>query len=325
MKFHIFIKINACIFFGLSLLYVWQTSCIKSAVTYALSSGRFGDHLVSYCHAKWISYKYNVPLFYKTFEYSDQLMMHVLEIPYTKEVEQQFKEIIAYSKIADQLYPESGDLYVVPFFPETTFAFHSLKSVYFSVDWSDQEFKKQLQKMICPINPIKVPVIPEKCVSIAVHVRKGTGWDIPGYRLTPQRLTACMPGRIPPDLFYIDALKRLVKLFSDNNLYVYIFTDHDKPADLAQKYQEAVNCDRMIFDYRKTENNEFINVLEDFFGMTYFDCLIKADSHFSIMASKLGDYKVIISPHHAIVKGENTTIDQINFEQNGISVVLAVD
>lgn len=323
MKFRIFIKINACILFGLNLLYVWQINCIQSAITYALTSGRFGDHLVEYCHAKWISYKNNIPLLYKSFEYSDQLMMHMLEIPYTKEMENQFHALIKDSKKASQFYPENGDLYIIRFFPETIFAFHSLKKyAYFSVDWSDREFKDQLQKMICPINPIKVPVFPKECVSIAVHVRKGTGWDIPRLKMLPHQLTAFMPGRFPPDSFYIKQLKRLAHMFSDDNLYVYIFTDHDKPAELAEKYQQAVNCEHMMFDYRREENNEFINVLDDFFAMTHFDCLIRPDSHFSIMASKLGNYKVLISPYHAVIEDKNTVIDKICIEAEGISSII---
>ena len=77
----------------------WYTS----AVTYDFSGGRFGDNLVSYCHAKWISYKYNIPLLYKPFDYSDQLMMDVLEIPYSDDLEKQFENIVNYSKTDEEL------------------------------------------------------------------------------------------------------------------------------------------------------------------------------------------------------------------------------
>ena len=101
-----------------------------------------------------------------------------------------------------------------------------------------------------------------------------------------------------------------------------LFTDHNNPQELAQKYRQAVNCSRMIFDYRKSENNEFVNVLDDFFALTYFDCLIRADSNFSIIASKLGNYKLQISPWHGIVEGEETIIDEINFEIDSQSLIM---
>ena len=313
------------IIFFINLLYVMHINGIVSAVTYTFSGGRFGDNLVAYCHAQWIAYKYKIPLLYKPFEYSDQLMMHLLETSYSEELEQQFNQVVAHVRKDSPIDPEKGNLHEVHFFPEDIFIRSKSPFPFFVIDWHNQGFKELLQKMICPINPIKKPIIPEGYMSIALHVRKGTGWDIPCHRMTPQQLTAHMPGRFAPDSFYINALTRLIDLFPDNNLYVYLFTDHDKPAELVQKYQQAVNCERMTFDYRKEENNEYINVLEDFFAMTYFDCLIRAESHFSIIASKLGDYKVVISPYHGVIKGETVFIDKINLELDGISSIIVND
>lgn len=309
-------------FFLVNLLYVLSIDGIQSAVTYSFSGGRFGDNLVSYCHAKWISYKYDVPLLYKPFEYSDQLAMHVLEAHYSEEMEQEFNQVVEYVRADSSIDTKKRYLYEVCYFPEDIFIRSRTIVPYFNIDWHNQEFKKLLQKMICPINPIEKPIIPEGYIGVALHVRRGTGWDIPGHRMTSQELTAYMPGRFAPDSFYISQLKRLIEFFPHNMLYVYLFTDHDKPEELAEKYRQAINCDRLVFNYRKSENNEFINVLEDFFALMSFDCLIRAESHFSIIASKLGNYKVVISPYHAITEGENTIIDKIAFEKDGISSII---
>lgn len=293
-----------------------------SAVTYDFSGGRFGDCLVSYCHAKWIAYTYKIPLLYKPFDYSDQLMMHFLEIPYSKELEQQFTKVVSYCQVNGKIDPESGYLYVVPFFPESIFNRHDTVFPYlFTVDWHDAGFKSELQKMICPIKQTKRPELPAHCMTVAVHVRKGTGWDIPVYRITPDQLTASHPLRFAPDSFFIDQLKKLPQMFPDTNFYVYLFTDHNNPAELAQKYKHAVGCDQMTIDYRTEENNEFINVLDDFFALTQFDCLIRADSNFSIIASKLGNYKMLISPWHGTVTGQETIIDEIRVEIDGVSFI----
>ena len=46
-----------------------------AAVSYQFNGGRFGDQLVTYVHARWVAYKFNLPLLYKRFDYSDQLMV----------------------------------------------------------------------------------------------------------------------------------------------------------------------------------------------------------------------------------------------------------
>lgn len=294
-----------------------------SAVTYTFSGGRFGDCLLSYCHAKWIAYKYNIPLLYKPFDYSDQLVLHALETPYSKELEEQFERIITYSEAAGKIDPESGYLYVIPFFPESIFnRADEIFPFLFFVDWKDPDFKKLLQQMICPINQLPIPMLLDERVKVAVHVRKGTGWDIPNYRITPEQLTASHPLRFAPDSFYIEQLKKIVQIFPEDKIYVYLFTDHDNPRELAYKYAQAVNCERMMIDYRTSENNEFINVLDDFFALTRFDCLIRPDSNFSFVASKLGAYKVQISPWHGIVMGVDTFIDEINLEINNQSFIV---
>lgn len=305
------------IFFLINIFFIASSTGCFTAVTYTFSGGRLGDNLLSYCHAKWVSYKYNIPLLYKPFDYSDQLMMHLSEMPYSQELEQQFTKIVVYSNdtIID---PSSGYLYVIPYFPESIFnRDDSVFPFLFFVDWQDSEFKALLQKMIYPINQLKMPALPKDSLTVALHVRKGTGWDIPNYRITPEQLTASHPLRFAPDSFFINQLKNIVRIFNDQQIYIYLFTDHNNPAELAQKYRQAVGCDRMIIDYREQENNEFINVLDDFFALTHFDCLIRADSNFSFIASKLGNYKMQISPWHGLVNGHDTFIDEINFEIGG--------
>jgi hypothetical protein len=294
-----------------------------SAVTYTFSGGRFGDCLLSYCHAKWIAYTHKIPLLYKPFDYSDQLMLHLLETPYSKELEEQFEKVVTYCEADGKIDPQSGYLYIIPFFPESIFNRNDeIFPFLFSVDWEDPIFKALLQQMICPINQLPMPMLMQESLTVAVHVRKGTGWDIPNYRITPEQLTASHPLRFAPDSFYIEQLKKIVRLFPEGKIYVYLFTDHDNPGQLADKYAQAVHCDRMIMAYRTDKNNEFINVLDDFFALTRFDCLIRADSNFSLIASKLGNYRVQISPWHGIVDGEETRIDEINFEIDNQSFIL---
>lgn len=296
---------------------VAQLCAQRSAVTYTFSGGRFGDCLLSYCHAKWIAYLYNIPLLYKPFDYSHYLMMHTAEIRYTPEREKEYNSVIEYT-FDTRIDPHEGCLYVIPFFPESIFnRLDKMFPYLFTVNWADSGFKTLLQKMISPMHPFTYPRSPKDAVSVAVHIRKGTGWDIPMYRITPEALTASHPLRFAPDSFFIAQLKKIVSIFKEKEIYVYLFTDHDNPAVLAEKYQRAVGCKHMTFDYRTTTNNEFVNVLEDFFALTHFDCLIRSDSNFSFMAGKLANYSIQISPWHGVVNEGKTIIDEICCEFEG--------
>ncbi len=310
------IIIITCLFF------VSDSSGIPSAVTYTFSGGRFGDNLLAYCHAKWISYIYNIPLLYKRFGYSEQLMMHLLEIPYDLELERTFEKVIIYTPncIID---PYAGYLYVIPYFPESMVDFSNTKFPYlFTIDWTNPTFKSLLQKMIAPIAPLNLPQLPENYLTVAVHVRKGTSWDVPNSRTTPEKLTAAHPLLFAPDSFYINQLKRISTLFPDQAIYVHLFTDHCNPAQLAEKYRQAVACERMVFDCRTTKNYDFLYVLDDFFALTHFDCLIRTHSNFSFIASKLGNYRIEIVPHHGTVKDNATIIDEISLIIDGESLIV---
>lgn len=317
-KKNIFFFVSACFFIFFS------ESALLSAVTYTFSGGRFGDCLLSYCHAKWIAYKYNIPLLYKPFTYSDQLVMDRAEIHYSAELEEQFQKVVTYSEVDGQIDPQSGYLYVVPFFCESIFNINDPDFPFlFTVDWKDPDFKAVLKRMIAPVIPTKKLPLPSKCICVAVHIRKGTGWDIPVYKITPEELTASHPLRFAPDSYFIAQLHKMLQLFPDQRIYAYLFTDHNDPAQIAQLYKSALRSDRVVFNYRKSENNEFINVLDDFFALTQFNCLIRPDSNFSIVASKLGDYKVMISPWHGIVQANNTTIiDEIAIELDNESCIV---
>ena len=40
-----------------------------------MPGGRLGDQLIAYMHAKWVSYLYDIPLLYKPFHYSNDLVL----------------------------------------------------------------------------------------------------------------------------------------------------------------------------------------------------------------------------------------------------------
>jgi len=303
------------VYFFLSLFICIAHVSAKSAVTYTFSGGRLGDNLLAYCHAKWIAYKYDIPLLYRAFPYSDQLMMHEKEILLTQEEYAKYDAIIDISKVYPYLFePEKNILYVIPYFPESIIEREKNPRFfyYFPVDWDDYAFKAELCTMISPRFPLTITKKPKDCLTIALHVRIGTGFDIASLKDYPNQTAENISQlKFPPLTYYIQQLKRIAEYYPNELLHVRMFTDHNNPAELADFFKENVQCPRMGFAYRNDDNRHDLNVLEDFFSITQFDCLIRPDANFSTVASKLGHYKIQISPWHCIVHENQYHIDEI--------------
>jgi hypothetical protein len=273
-------KNKLCLYL-LSFLLVTHSLCyVTSAITWEPNGGRFGDNLLSYAKAKWLSYQFNIPIFCLPFKYSDQLMLHEQENIYTVESAQQFSRFVRLpNKINYTLYPHSNTLYI------------SHWNAHIPIDWHDAIFIEEIKKNICPLYPIKKIAIPDNSISIAVHVRNGGGFAAD----TQQEKERC-PLRFVSDEFFIEQVARIAEIFPNENLYVYIFTDHPEPTVLKQKFENALNNPRITFDCREKNNSHRSNVLEDFFSMMDFDCLIRPGSHFSRFVQRLGNNKMVIYP-----------------------------
>jgi len=332
MKYKIFLLLL------ISNFYIKPDNSNLSAVTYTFSGGRFGDNLIAYLHAKWVSYKYDIPLLYKPFQYSDQLVLHEREKHYNAKELGQFRKYMEFRR-GDNLNinRNSQTLYVIPYFAESleeyknphtgTHPINFTREIffYFKVDWKDKLFLKQIRELVKIKTNFNLIVPPKDCISLAVHVRKnGGGYDnmlldglaVEKYDPSFVYLDLAYPLKCASDSYYIEQIKKVAQIFKDQKIYVFIFTDDPNPEAIAVKYKNVINNDQLVFDYRKTDNKYNINVLEDFFSLLNFDCFIRNDSNFSLAASKLGSYKVHISPEHHKWEGRNLIIDKVNIEMN---------
>ncbi len=270
-------------------------AAIASTVTYNLGD-RLGDNLASYCHARWISYKRNIPFHYTPFKYSEHLAFTKM---YPVRNADNLKEVMLFPQLLKRqinihsltIQKDPNFLYVVPFFPETRIDAINFGYTYFDVGWEDEAFLAQLREEIRPIIPLPTLELPKDRITVAVHLRKGSGPDGITYRLQD------FPLRFPPDSFFIPQIKRVSEMFHNQPLYVYIFTDDKNPAALVERYRAAVNKPNIMFRCCQASHpNPEFHVLEDFFNLTLFDCIIRPESHFSQIASKLSRAKVIIHP-----------------------------
>lgn len=303
----------------------------KSAVSHDLSGGRFGDSLLCYLHAKWISYKYKIPLLYYPFEYSDKLVLSDAELMVTvgnasslKKANDTDIEPITQELFVDtvKICPDDGILYIIPWFPESIQEYERIEDgrMYFYVNWNDEKFLEEIRNLISPKSKLDLLQLPVDKITVAVHVRRNSnGFDLAmsfdkdlQIKEGRQFLDDYYPFKCVDDNFYISSIKKLCELFPNKQMYVYIFTDDKDPEKIAEKYKNAINNPLITFDYRRDKHDHTVHVLEDFFSMLKFDCLIRSDSNFSLVVSKLGNYKYDISPSGYQLKNKHPVIVRAN-------------
>lgn len=283
------------IFIGILLGSLTQATA-QSFITYELTWGRFGDHLVSYMHAKWLSYKYGLTLLYRPFIYSDRLVLDSEEKRFfSNERFARVFRIPGEDVFQQELVP--GALYMMPYFPESPYERNAFGGMSFDVDWHDEGFIKELKKMIYPKIPTKKMVLPKDKMTVALHIRRGGSYDV------FDEGNKSYPVKFPKNYFYVDALKEVYTILGAQPLYVYIFTDDQQPEKLAEYFSEIFKDTAITFDYRHTKNDHNVNVLDDFFALMQFDCLIRPDSNFSLCVSKIKKYLIEIAPDDCTVAG----------------------
>ncbi len=292
---------------GLFLL--MQVVSAENRVTYELSAGRFGDNLLNYMHAKFVSYSLGIPVLYVPFIHSEDLVLDSVESREASAFEEVFQHVQG-GHFQHHIGKEHV-LYVLPYFPECPHdRFHRYDWPYVSIDWNDEGFRAELRKMICPKKEVPSFHFPKDLdyVTVALHVRKGGGVD-------PADAFRYWSLKFPPDSYYIECLRKMRLLFKQQPLYVYLFTDDPNPSEIMQYYESQLAGLDITFDCRKENNRHDLNVIEDFFTMLKFDCLIRSTSNYTFPLPIIGHYKVVMKPaHFCWINGENY-IDLIAIEQ----------
>lgn len=314
-----------------------QVSC---AVTYTFSGGRFGDNILSYWHAKWVSYISGLPVLYQQFQYSDQLAMHYLEAHYTDEVARTFtfRYQISEFKALPQCYENNG-LYIIPYFPEClqehTDPSNTVKYPYFKVDWHNKDFIQELWRCMEPQCTVDRVDIPSDRIAVGIHIRKtSNGYDLPllhevetknfSGQLHQRYSDVLFPLKFVPEQFYLESLRLIYELCGKKSLYVYIFTDDHKPEIIVERFKKYfADIENIEYAYRAVGNGHDVNVLEDFFSITRFDCFICSYSNFPIAATKLGIYKFLITPCEYRWSGAQLIITKKKIERRQNSDLLA--
>ncbi len=261
-----------------------------SEITYGLSGGRLGDNLLSVAHAAWLSHTLGIPLTYTPFPYGDQLALssQLKKPSCTKFCS--LNEVSDYTTLWNVcLGAKTAEplLITLPYFAESSPDLSSAPMA--QVNWDDPDFIMRLRELISPIQPVAAPKLPENRTHVALHIRTGVGG------IDERKFKEHWPLKTPPMSFYIDGLRTIWEMLK-RPLYVFIFTDDPNPHELQNTLAKAFVGSDILFDCRKEGNRADKNVLEDFFTMGKFSCLIRPDSNYSLVASKIFPYQIVISP-----------------------------
>jgi len=290
----------------------------KLIVTYNVSSiDRFGDSVLIYCKSLWIAMKNNTNFLFKPFRYSDQLSIS------HKSMNNGSNKKTRFVKKESDINPKASDCIFVTnlftFIPTISHNSLSHTTINKSTNINDiceealknKKFGNEVKKNLSPKNQPNIN-LPNNKITIAVHVRKGGGYDKPIFseqlysasdNLNPTRppknrkyIDVIHPFKFPPNQFYIDQICMLSTLFNDAPLYIYIFTDDQNPKKLADQFELECNKPNITFDCREHDNHHAKNVIDDLWAISQFDCLIRGWSHFPSVAQMIGNHKIIMFP-----------------------------
>lgn len=258
---------------------------LSSAVTVTPGGGRFGDQLVKLFNAMYVAHHYHLPLIYRPFEFSDQLKINILYDVYYDGIEKKYDKVVEIFNDYDfKIDPNKNILYLVGirFKPKNI-----LKN--------KEDFIARYRAAVTPINQPSLLQLSSEYINVAVHVRRGTGFDRPVNSNTVCDADRKWPLKFPPESFYIDELQRISDFFPNNDIYCYIFSDDENVLVIKKRIEASVNRNNCIFDSRDLFDYKHATVI-DFFNMMQFDCLIRPQSSYSKMIEKLGNFSIVISP-----------------------------
>lgn len=265
-----------------------QTTLPRGAYTYEVSAGSLGDHLLSYARARWLSYRFDRPLLVRPFPFSDQLCLHFngLNCEEVGRAAWDKRHPLSADPLLHQ--PLAGEIWEVPAFPESISltAMHLPWVPFFQVDWTDLLFLQDLRFAICPLATMPEPHLPEDRLCVAIH------WRGQSVRADLSYQPAV------PSLYFQRELQRLLKRVGSRPVYVHLFTEDPYPAELLASLKEAAqgyDAD-IIWSCRRAEVPASHRVLEDLFYMARFDVLMRGHSPYALIAARIGDVAVEISP-----------------------------
>ena len=338
---------------------IFNLTCPRLAIINRTSMDRFGDQIIIYSKAKWLSYKYKIPFLLVPFEKSNKLNLfyeekHCSKLAYycypilytifghyvkvrtendlTKVLKTNSKlPTLFISRIGTKLHEHL----------ETDIEYNNntawFSSLLYELMIQNSDFAKDLKNMLQPKDKIEKLTLPKDKITVAVHLRKGGGFDpelkSAQYYNTSEYETEYEEINISKN--NTSNIKRIVESTTkiDDRILALTkksFSDQCWPEKFPpeQYYVEQIKKLSNLFNNKPiyihiftddknpnklkkqikksvnlpnvefTYNKQNKNILQDYSAMTQFDCLIRSMSGFAYLSQLLGNHKIIIYPIH---------------------------
>jgi len=291
----------------------YQDLAKQHAISYDLGGGRFGDKLLGYSQARYLSFLTKIPFLYRHFPYSDQLNIEFNALPYDQH--SQLYATVFHVNSAETLEEffksirdprTSPTLFIIDYFPSdiTEWEKDLTRSALLTIPWFDPDFFAFLKTSLTPKVPIP-QLKKEGCLNVADHIRTLSGAD------TPDTSIFNFPLKHPDINYHKRQIKRVYEWNLKKPMHVFLFSDTKHPLELLANFRKSFQNTNITFDIQVHENVDLDFVVQDFFAMQQFDVLIATQSNFSMMASRLANFDMVIFPVHAIGQYPHWQIDRI--------------
>lgn len=285
----------------------------KHAISYDFSTGRFGDNIQAYVHARYLSYHTQTPFLVRDFPFSNQLNLSYDSHKYNGQKNNYKHEYRIHSPqtlsrfftlIRDQSTPPT--LFILNYFPSDISLWSdrpTSKTILFNLSKQENDFFEYLQKTIQPL--ISIPILTKpNILNVAAHVRTLSGPDN----------TSCLinfPLKIPTTTYHKKQIKQLHEWNLNRPMYVFLFSDTKQPHELLSEFEAEFKNTNIEFAIQNLVKPDLNNTVQDFFAMQKFDVLIATQSSFSISATRLTNFDMTIFPIHCKGEYPNYYIDQV--------------
>jgi hypothetical protein len=301
-----------------------QQILTKNAIVPCEWDGRLGDQIMLYMATKYVAMTYDMNFFYREFKNSDKFMLSRYDKKFDSSIRKNYKHIISIKNFQDleSIKNNSNALFVL----QWGLVSGDTRTSIFEKKYFNAQFLAHMQQMLTLINPLNQPIleIPAGHISIAVHVRKGEGFDIPLQSIqiyknngddheqlqsilqkTPhvqnkldnrqKSSDQIWPSKFPPEQYYIDQINNLTKLLADKKIIIYIFSDSLDPASLTKRIK--AHCSRKDLTFVTVTGIWQNSLFFDLYAMSECDCLICSTSMLSYAAEIIGNHAVVIRPY----------------------------
>ena len=276
----------------------------KNAIVQKDGGERLGDRLLIICAVKFFSLIHDLDFYYHSSQSVEQCALSLTEKKFNDQVKACYQKTMPFSETALK-QARLPTLFIAPWSCIDNFC------QYFGKRHLYRTAFDQLRAMVKPLESLPALVTTGEAISVAVHIRKGEGYDNPPcsvqiykrHRLRTGGVPVDRgwPSKVPPEQYYIDQILALEDLLYDKKINFYIFSDCFDLQALTERIKR--HCARANATFIGASSYQGIPPIVDMCKMAACDCLIRPESSYSIVAQIMGNHKLVFSPQRWVWKG----------------------